>query len=78
MHNNIALLHTWWYDSFIEICCRETSREGTIQENWRRWQKTFNVYLKGRGYEGMNCIHLAQDRAHSRDPDNTTVYLRVP
>jgi hypothetical protein len=44
----------------------------------RRWEDNIKMDLRKIGWEGVNWIHLAQDRNRWRDVVNTVMSLRVP
>jgi hypothetical protein len=44
----------------------------------RRGEDNIKIDVKGTGYEGVNCIHLAQDRVQWRALLNPSMSLRVP
>jgi hypothetical protein len=44
----------------------------------RRWEDNIRTDLKEIGWEGVDWIHLAQDRNQRRDLMNTVMKLRVP
>jgi hypothetical protein len=44
----------------------------------RRWVDNIRMDLRETGWDGMDCIYLAQDRDQWRALVNTAVKLRVP
>jgi hypothetical protein len=44
----------------------------------RRWMDNIKIDLRERGWGGMDCIDLAQDRDQWRVLVNTVIKLRVP
>jgi len=44
----------------------------------RRWEDNIKMYLQKVGYEGMDRIHLAQDRDRWQALVNALMNLRVP
>jgi hypothetical protein len=44
----------------------------------RRWVDNIKIDLRGIGWDGMDWIHLAQDRDQWRALVNTVMNLRVP
>jgi hypothetical protein len=44
----------------------------------RRWMDNIKIDLREIGWDGMNCIDLAQDRDQWRALVNTEMNLRVP
>jgi hypothetical protein len=44
----------------------------------RRWVDNIRIDLREIGWEGMDCIDLAQDRDQWRAVVNTVMNLRVP
>jgi hypothetical protein len=45
---------------------------------WRRWEENIEMDLREIGWEGVDWIHLAQDRDQWRAVVNTVMNLRVP
>jgi hypothetical protein len=43
-----------------------------------RWEDNIKIYLKKIGCEGVDWIHLVQDRDKWRAPVNTFMNFRVP
>jgi hypothetical protein len=44
----------------------------------RRWEDNIRTDLRERGWEGVDCNKLAQDRVQWRALVNTVMNLRVP
>jgi hypothetical protein len=44
----------------------------------RMWADNINIYLREKGWDGMDWIDLAQDRNQWRALVNTVMNLRVP
>jgi hypothetical protein len=44
----------------------------------RRWVDNITMYLRETGWDGMDCIELAEDRDQWRALVNTAMNLRVP
>jgi hypothetical protein len=44
----------------------------------RRWEHNFKLDLREMGIDGMNWIHLAQDRVQWQAFVNTVMNLRIP
>jgi hypothetical protein len=44
----------------------------------RRWVDNITMDIKERGWDGMDCIDLAQDRDQRRALVNTVMNLRFP
>jgi hypothetical protein len=42
------------------------------------WKSSIRMHLNGKKWEGMDWIHMAQDRDQWRDVVNTVMNLRVP
>jgi hypothetical protein len=43
-----------------------------------RWKKNVKLYFREIGCEGVNWIHLAQDRVHLRAVVNTAMKIWIP
>jgi hypothetical protein len=70
------MLLRWWWLSRMEwagnITCmgrwamstkfRSGNPKGRALGRWRRWEDNIRVDLLGIGWEGVDCIYLAQDR----------------
>jgi hypothetical protein len=41
---------------------RNTEKMRPFQRPRHKWENNIKINLKGVGYEGVGCIHLAQDR----------------
>jgi hypothetical protein len=44
---------------------------------WRRWEDNIRMYLGELGWEGMDWIHVAQDKDQWRAVVNTILELQV-
>jgi hypothetical protein len=44
----------------------------------RRWVDNIKMDLREIGWDGVDCVHLAQDRDHWRALVNAVMNLRVP
>jgi hypothetical protein len=44
----------------------------------RRWEDNIIIELREAGWEGVDWMHLAQDRDQRRDLVNTVMSVRVP
>jgi hypothetical protein len=44
----------------------------------RGWEDNIKMDIRGIGWDGMDCIDLAQDRDHWMALVNTVMNLRVP
>jgi hypothetical protein len=49
-----------------------------LEDVGRRWEDNIRMDLREIGWEGMNWMHLAQDREQWRAVVNTVMNLRVP
>jgi hypothetical protein len=49
-----------------------------LERTRRRWEDSIRMDLRGIGLQGMDWIHLAQDRELSRILVNTVMNLHVP
>jgi hypothetical protein len=52
--------------------------KGPLGRPRRRWVDSINMDLREIGWDGVDWIHLAQDRDQSRALVNTVMNLRVP
>jgi hypothetical protein len=44
----------------------------------RRWEDNIKVDLEAVGWQGVNCVHVAQDKDRWRDLSNMVMNLHVP
>jgi hypothetical protein len=50
----------------------------TLGRPRRRWVDNIKMDIREIGWDGVDCIDLAQDRGQRRDLVNTVMNLRVP
>jgi hypothetical protein len=63
-----------WYKNVVNMA----ERKGSLGRPGCRWKDNIITDLKENGLEGMDWIHMAQDRDHWRAGVNTVMNLRVP
>jgi hypothetical protein len=51
---------------------------GHVEELTRRWEDNIRMDLREIWWEGVNWMHLAQDRGQWRAVVKTVMYLQVP
>jgi hypothetical protein len=67
------------HGSYIHTKCgRKTLREETTQKTRHKWEDNIRMDLRERGWEGVDWIHLAQDRDQWSAVVNTVMNLRAP
>jgi hypothetical protein len=59
-----------------KILAEKPEEKRSLRKSIRIWED--NIKVEVVGWEGMNWIHLAQDRDQWRAPVNSVLNLRVP
>jgi hypothetical protein len=70
--------HAWGGDRCLQGFGREARRQESLGRPRRRWEDNIKIDLREIGIDGMNWIHLAQDRVQWRACVNMVMNLRVP
>jgi len=64
--------------SAYTILVRKPEGKRSLVRHWRRYEDNIRMDLRVIFWEGVNWIHLDQDRGNLRAVMNTVIYLRVP
>jgi hypothetical protein len=60
------------------FCLEKCEARRSLGRPRRRWEDNIRLNFREIGWEGVDWIHLAQDRDQWRDLVNTVMNLRVP
>jgi hypothetical protein len=61
-----------------KILFQKPEENRPLERARRRWEDNIKIYLREIGIEGVDFIHLSQDRDRWRALVNTEINLRVP
>jgi hypothetical protein len=61
-----------------DIFVRKAEGKRTLGRPRRRWEDNIRMYLRERAWEGVDWMHLCQDKDQRRAVMNTVMNLRVP
>jgi len=64
-------------DKCVQYFGRKTWKEDTLGRHERRWEDNIRMDIREIVWEGMDLIHLAQDRDQWRDRANTVINIQV-
>jgi hypothetical protein len=64
--------------NFCNILIGKPEGKRSLARSRRRWKDNIRMDLREIGWEGVDCIYLAQDRDQWRAVVNTALNLRVP
>jgi hypothetical protein len=70
--------HAWGEEVFYRILIGRPEGKRPLGRPRRRWERNIKMDLREIGINGVNWIHLAQDRVQWRACVNTVMNLRVP